>query len=119
MLHPLEHVSDHHNPLADTTALASCQAPQLCRPRFAAKEVCRHRLSSQTWYACLITLPHLGITGSRYYQTSRGGSCMPVPRRHRPTEHLKERICIVDDDEWGADSLKILFETCGFDVRSH
>jgi NADPH:quinone reductase-like Zn-dependent oxidoreductase len=21
----------------------------------------------QTWYACLVTLPHLGITGSRYY----------------------------------------------------
>jgi hypothetical protein len=21
----------------------------------------------QTWYACLITLPHLGIPGSRYY----------------------------------------------------
>src|SRR6266436_917080 len=42
MLHPLEHVRDHHNPLADTTALVSCQAPQLGRPRFAAKEICRH-----------------------------------------------------------------------------
>jgi len=40
MLHPLQHVRDHHNPLADTPALASCQAPQLSRPRFAAKEVC-------------------------------------------------------------------------------
>src|SRR5271168_4834450 len=66
MLHPLEHVGDHQNPLAHTPALASCQAPQLRRPRFAAKEVCRHRLSPQTWYTCLITLPHLGITGSRY-----------------------------------------------------
>src|SRR5207247_9790390 len=37
MLHPLEHVRDHQNSLADTTALASCQAPQLRRPRFAAK----------------------------------------------------------------------------------
>src|SRR5215472_6404088 len=45
MLHPLQHVRDHQNPLADTTALASRQAPQLGRPRFAAKEVCRHRRS--------------------------------------------------------------------------
>src|SRR5260370_11261590 len=29
MLHPLEHVRDHQSPLADTPALASCQAPQL------------------------------------------------------------------------------------------
>jgi hypothetical protein len=45
MLHPLEQVRDHQNPLADTPALASCQAPQLGRPRFAAKKVCRHRPS--------------------------------------------------------------------------
>src|ERR1700756_5290075 len=45
MLHPLEHVCDHQNPLADTPALASCQPPQLGRPRFAAKEVSRHRPS--------------------------------------------------------------------------
>src|SRR5882757_1255722 len=37
-------VRDHQNPLADTPALTSCQAPQLRRPRFAAKEVCWHRL---------------------------------------------------------------------------
>src|SRR6516165_542597 len=42
MLHTLKHVRDHQNPLTDTTALLSCQAPQLGRPRFAAKEVCRH-----------------------------------------------------------------------------
>src|SRR5205807_9939108 len=66
MLHPLEQVRDHQNPLAHPPALASRQAPQLCRPQFAAKEVCRHRPSPQTWYAYLITLPHLGITGSRY-----------------------------------------------------
>src|SRR5712691_9001801 len=71
MLHPLEHVRDHQNPLADTTALASCQTPQLGRPRFAAKEVCRHRPSPKTWYACLITLPYLGITGSRYKKPSK------------------------------------------------
>src|SRR6059036_2098778 len=45
MLHPLEQVRDHQNPLADTPALAACQAAQLCRPRCAAKEVCRHRPS--------------------------------------------------------------------------
>src|ERR1700757_4588417 len=45
MLHPLEHICDHQNPLADTPALASCQPPQLGRPRFAAKEVSRHRPS--------------------------------------------------------------------------
>src|SRR5205807_10191414 len=67
MLHPLEEVRDHQNPLAHPPALASRQAPQLCRPQFAAKEVCRHRPPPQTWYAYLITLPHLGITGSRYY----------------------------------------------------
>src|SRR4029077_748066 len=45
MLHPLEHVRDHQNPLADATALASSQAPPLLRPRFAAKKICRHRPS--------------------------------------------------------------------------
>src|ERR1700720_1414511 len=45
MLHPLEHVRDHQNPLAHTSPLAACQAPQLRRSRFAAKKVCRHRLS--------------------------------------------------------------------------
>src|SRR5438876_9802467 len=45
MLHPLEQVRDHQNPLAHTPALASCQAPQLRHPRCAAKEVCRHRPS--------------------------------------------------------------------------
>src|SRR6266436_7218447 len=66
MLHPLEHVRDQQNPLADTTALASRQAPQLDRPRLAAKEVCRHRQFPQTWYVSLLTLPHLGISASRY-----------------------------------------------------
>src|SRR6516165_10589877 len=45
MLHPLEHIGDHQNPLTDTTALASRQAPQFGRPRFAAKKICRHRRS--------------------------------------------------------------------------
>src|SRR6516225_1587837 len=42
MLHSLEHVRDHQNPLAGTPTLVSCQAPQLGRPRFAAEKVCRH-----------------------------------------------------------------------------
>ena len=58
MLHPLEQVGDHQNPLAHTPALTAGQAPQLRRPRFAAKEIGRHRLS-QKWYAWPTTLPHL------------------------------------------------------------
>src|SRR5467141_2452261 len=54
MLHPLEHVCDHQNPLADTPALASCQAPQLGRPRFAAKKVCRHTPSPPNMVRLLI-----------------------------------------------------------------
>src|SRR2546421_1885522 len=66
VVHPLEHVGDHQNPLAHTPAFPSCQAPQLRRPRVAAKKVYRHCSIPQTWYARLNTLPHLGITGSRY-----------------------------------------------------
>src|SRR5262249_5979281 len=66
VLHSLEHVRDHQNSLTDTTALSSCQAPQLGRPRFAAKKVYRHPRSPQTWYPSQLTLPHLEITGSRY-----------------------------------------------------
>src|SRR6516165_4395142 len=81
MLHPFEHVRDHQNPLTDAPALASRQAPQLGRPRFAAKEVCRHR-PSQTWYATLLTLPHLEITGSRYKAkpVTREAGDMATPR---------------------------------------
>src|SRR5271163_1845953 len=86
MLHPLEHVGDHQNPLAHTPALASCQAPQLRRPRFAAKEVCRHRLSPQTWYTCLITLPHLGITGSRYEMSAVPFKANADRRHHIPKQ---------------------------------
>src|SRR5438477_5102886 len=73
VLHPLEHVRDHQNPLAHTPAFPSCQAPQLRRPRVAAKKVYRHCPIAQTWYARLNTLPHLGITGSRYYMPSNHG----------------------------------------------
>src|SRR5258707_15897020 len=71
MLHPLEQVRDHQNPLADTPALVPCQAPQLRRPRFAAKKSMLASPIPQTWYAYLITLPHLGIPGSRYKRYAR------------------------------------------------
>lgn len=30
-----------------------------------------------------------------------------------------EQICVIDDDEWVADSLKLLLETFGYDVQSY
>src|ERR1700719_4835144 len=84
MLHPLEQVRDHQNPLEDTPALVPCQAPQLRRPRLAAKKVCWHRLSPKTWYAYLITLPHLGIPGSPYQKVfARAGSRKPRSDQHQ------------------------------------
>jgi two-component system response regulator FixJ len=44
---------------------------------------------------------------------------MPSPWERPPPKHSHERICIVDDDEWVADSLKSLLETFGFDVQSY
>jgi FixJ family two-component response regulator len=44
---------------------------------------------------------------------------MPVPSRHRASEQTHEPICIVDDDESVADSLKVLLEIFGFDVQSY
>jgi two-component system response regulator FixJ len=41
---------------------------------------------------------------------------MTVPSRQRPPEQTQKPICIIDDDEWVADSLKALLETFGFDV---
>jgi len=38
---------------------------------------------------------------------------MPPPERHLP-QPLNKCICIVDDDEWVRDSLKVLLETFGF-----
>src|ERR1700757_586649 len=73
MLHPLEHVGDHQNPLAHTPALTSCQAPQLCRPRFTAKKVSRHPHPPNDGTLPSITLPHLEITGSQYNST---GHCV-------------------------------------------
>jgi len=43
---------------------------------------------------------------------------MPGPREYRPAKQNHEAVCIVDDDEWVADSLKLLLETFGFDVQS-
>ena len=44
---------------------------------------------------------------------------MPVPWERPPPKQSHERICIIDDDEWVADSLKSLLETFGFDVTSY
>ena len=44
---------------------------------------------------------------------------MPVPSGRRPSEQTHEPICIVDDDESVADSLRVLLEIFGFDVQSY
>ena len=44
---------------------------------------------------------------------------MTVPWVHPPPEQSREQICVVDDDEWVADSLKSLLETFGYDVQSY
>ena len=44
---------------------------------------------------------------------------MPVPWERPPPQHIQDRICVVDDDEWVVDSLKLLLETFGFDVLSY
>src|SRR5580704_3721381 len=106
MLHPLEHVRDHQNPLADTPALVPCQAPQLRRPRFAAKEVCWHRLIPQTWYAYLITLPHLGIPGSRYKINGEGAR----PRHWKCNQRIPVKFSIGECDQALAPAAIVPFE---------
>jgi two-component system, LuxR family, response regulator FixJ len=44
---------------------------------------------------------------------------MPVPRGSRPPGQDRDRICIVDDDEWVSDSLKLLLEIFGLDVQCY
>jgi len=44
---------------------------------------------------------------------------MPVPWERSPPEQSHKQICVVDDDEWVADSLKSLLETYGYDVHSY
>jgi two-component system response regulator FixJ len=51
--------------------------------------------------------------------TSRKEVAMTVPWVHPPSEQSREQICVVDDDEWVADSLKSLLETFGYDVQSY
>src|SRR5438270_13553836 len=82
MLHPLEHVGDHQNPLAHTPALTSCQAPQLCCPRFTAKKVSRHPQSPNDGVLPSITLPYLEITGSRYYAHDCGRDAVSAAQPH-------------------------------------
>jgi FixJ family two-component response regulator len=44
---------------------------------------------------------------------------MPVFSERSPPEQSHPQICVVDDDEAVADSLKSLLETFGYDVRSY
>jgi FixJ family two-component response regulator len=44
---------------------------------------------------------------------------MPVPWERSPPEQSPKQICVVDDDEWVADSLKSLLEAYGYDVQSY
>jgi FixJ family two-component response regulator len=44
---------------------------------------------------------------------------MPVPWERRPSEQSRVQICVVDDDEWVADSLKLLLETFSYDVQCY
>ena len=44
---------------------------------------------------------------------------MPVSWGRSPAETNHEQICVVDDDESVADSLKSLFEAFGYEVRSY
>jgi FixJ family two-component response regulator len=45
---------------------------------------------------------------------------MPDPVVCRPPQQAEPPVvCIVDDNQWVADSLKVLLETFGFDVRSY
>jgi FixJ family two-component response regulator len=44
---------------------------------------------------------------------------MSVPLAYRPPKQTGEPVCIIDDDEWVADSLEVLLETFGFDARSY
>ena len=44
---------------------------------------------------------------------------MPVFSERSPPEQNHAQICVVDDDESVADSLKSLLETFGYDVRSY
>src|SRR5271155_2959756 len=88
VLHPLEHVRDQQNPLAHTPALPSRQAPQLRRPRFAAKEIYRHRPSPRhgmlpkslyhIWGS-----PEAGIRGSCEYQATTRRTLRPSQRARR------------------------------------
>src|SRR6516165_6016779 len=108
MLHSLEHVRDHQNPLADTPTLVSCQAPQLGRPRFAAEKVCRHppspkhsTLAYQLYH--IWGSPEAGITGAdrrlpcRYSRQPAEQVEEPVGRHRRPAlaqEHIA-RSCLL------------------------
>jgi two-component system, LuxR family, response regulator FixJ len=51
--------------------------------------------------------------------TSRKEVTMTVPWGRPPAEQSRVQICVADDDEWVADSLKSLLETFGYDVQCY
>ena len=51
----------------------------------------------------------LGVSPRGPYARSLGDNISP--------DQKQEPICIVDDDEWVADSLKLLLQTFGFDAN--
>src|SRR6516164_8155264 len=90
MLHSLEHVRDHQNPLAGTPTLVSCQAPQLGRPRFAAEKVCRHppspkhsTLAYQLYH--IWGSPEAGISGPRDISYAEIAACLARRLNADPT----------------------------------
>jgi two-component system, LuxR family, response regulator FixJ len=54
-----------------------------------------------------------------FFGHSRHEVRMPIPREQCPSGQTQRAVCIVDDDEWVADSLKILLEAFGFAVQSY
>ncbi len=44
---------------------------------------------------------------------------MPAPWGRPSPEQSRVQICVVDDDEWVANSLKLLLELFGYDVHSY
>jgi hypothetical protein len=87
MLHPLEQVRDHQNPLAHPPALASRQAPQLRRPRFAAKKYAGHIWGS----------PEAGITTPRIW-CSRGFSAAMCQQGFSPMPGIDEAVRFFIED---------------------
>jgi FixJ family two-component response regulator len=59
-------------------------------------------------------MPIPGLIGA-----SRKEVTMPVPWERSPPEQSHKQICVIDDDEAVADSLKSLLESFGYDAQSY